>query len=286
MSKELVTVFGTDDFNAIAAETGAFVGGNTYLPQLKINAEVVDDDGNQIPFGTYKITQEGVTVYGKLPVLFRPFMNTFQYLHYDSKARAFVNKTVIVKSFSEQMLDENGGMRCGKINAKELKVLVDKNLISAEELAKQKEIKCVRGLYGLVTMNDAVTADGDKVTIEDLPCVWKMQGTNFNAVDEALKGITKIRHLFFQHWLSLDKLNRKKEGSVTYFEAVVSAILDKEVPFTKDDMETFNDFKELIAKENNAVLAKRRDSLKDNEPFDLEADTLKDLELNDDISDI
>src|SRR5260221_1928176 len=105
------------------------------------------------------ITQEGVTIFGKIPVLFRPFMNTFQYAQYDNTAKSYVNRTVIVKSFNEEMLDEKGGVKCGRIPPKELEILKEKNLISSAEIKTQEQIKCYRSLYGLVTMQDAVTAD-------------------------------------------------------------------------------------------------------------------------------
>lgn len=286
MTTELIETFGTDSYAELAAATGAYTGGSTFLPQLKINVEPVDDSGRSVPFGTYMITQDGVTIYGKVPVLFRPFLNTFQYAQYDNAVKSYVNKTVIVKSFNEEMLDEKGGVKCSRIPPKELEILKTKNLISPAELKTQEQIKCYRSLYGLVTMQDAITADGEPTVVENLPCIWKTTGTNFNAAKEALDSITKIRHICFQHWLALDRLDRKKQGTVTYYEAHTTAILDKDVEFTKEDMAVFKSFKEVIDRENRFIVAKWTAAKRQAEPYDLERDALKDLELNDNVSDL
>jgi hypothetical protein len=282
LSNELIETFGTDNYAELAAATGAFTGGSTLLPQLRINREAETDEGKRVPTGTYMVTQNDVTVYGKVPVLFRVFLNTFQYKQYDDDAKRYPNKTIIVKSFQEEMQDELGGIKCGRIHPKELEVLKAKNLISPAEIKKQEQIKCYRRVYGLVTMQDAVTEDGVATTIENLPCVWEVSGVN--APKDALDSITKLRHIFFQHWLVLDKLDRKKTGSNVYYEAHTTAILDKEVEFTKEDMAVFQSFRETIDRENRAISAKWRESKRSTEPYDLEA--LKELDLNDDVSDI
>jgi hypothetical protein len=285
LSKELVA-FGTDSWEEIAKLTGAYTGStSSFLPNLKVNTEAVTDNDNTVPVGTYMITQDGNRIYSKT-ALFRPFLNTFQYITYDPKIGKYTNKSVIIKNFNEDAIDELGGVRCGKITRKELEVLQAKNLISEEDLKKQSNTSCHRKLYGLVTFEEAVTETGEKTSIENLPVIWDTSRSNFNAAKNALDAITKIKHLYFQHWLQLDKPKREKNGSVVYYLVNAEAILDKEVEFTPEDMTTFKEFQMIIDRENKAVAEKWRNKKAKAEPFNLEADVLSELDLNDDISDI
>lgn len=284
MSQELATL--GNSYEEIAALTGAYVGGTgSYLPNLKINTEAVTDNDNTVPVGTYMITQDGNRVYAKT-ALFRPFLNTYQYQVYDGKLKKYTNKSVIIKNFNEDALDELGGVRCGKIPRKELETLKAKGLISPEDIEKQESIICYRGLYGLVTFEDAITETGEKTSVENLPVLWRTSRSNFNAAQDALNAISKMKHLYFQHWLQLDKPKREKNGSVTYYIINAEPILDTEVEFTKDDMITFKSFQEMIDRENKQVAEKWRAVKRQAEPFNLDRAALADLELNDDISDI
>lgn len=281
MSNELTTVFGTEDWETIAAATGANIGNDGLLPNLKMNRSADDDEGRSVPVGTFCVAQKGTTVYGK-PAQFRIFLNTYQYMVYDAKTNSFPNKSIIIKNFDEQAIDELGGVKCGKIKRKELDELVTKGLVSKQEEEAQKAIKCYRGLYGLVTFENAVTADGEATTLENLPVLWRMGGDNFNAAQDTLKSIDKMRHLYFQHWIALDT-ERKKQGSNVWYFANMKPILSKEVEFTSDDMVTFTMFQDIINKENLGVAAKWRASKKANTADAFVDGTLAELELNDDI---
>lgn len=285
MNTELTT-FGTDNWEDIAALTGAFTGGTaTFLPNLKINTEAVTDNDNAVPVGTYMIVQDGVRIYAKT-ALFRVFLNTYQYMTYDNATGKFTNKSIIIKNFNEDALDELGGVRCGKLPRKELELLQSKGLLSAEDIKKQTNTTCNRGLYGLVTFEEAITETGEKTSIENLPVIWRTSRSNFNAAKNALDAITKMKHLYFQHWLQLDKPKREKNGSVVYYLINVEPILDKEVEFTADNMATFREFQSIIDRENKQIAEKWRQAKKQQEPFNFDTEALKELELNDNISDL
>lgn len=281
---ELVKAFDAS-YEEIAALTGAYTGGSgSFLPNLKINTEAVTDNDNNVPVGTYLITQDGNRVYAKT-ALFRVFMNTYQYMTF--AGGKYTNKSIIIKNFNEDAIDELGGTRCGKIPRKDLEILKSKGLITAEDLKAQENTICYRGLYGLVTFEDAVTETGEKTSIENLPVLWRTSRSNFNAAKNALDAITKMKHLYFQHWMQLDKPKREKNGSVTYYLVNADPILDKEVEFTSDDMASFKMFQEVIDRENKQVAEKWRQTKRHAEPFDLGSrSALSALELNDDISDI
>lgn len=103
----------------LAQEMGAAVannsGGNnaSRLPELKINSQVDDDKGNQLPRGHFFIKGLEQTAYAS-DVIFRPLSHSFQYLHYDPEAKKLASKSLIIAHFGEEPRDTKGTLRCGK----------------------------------------------------------------------------------------------------------------------------------------------------------------------------
>jgi len=274
----------TMSYNEIAQLTGVYVGGSTVLPSLKLNRDAVTENGNKVPQGSYMVTQDGVNVYAKT-ALFRPFINSFQYMQFDNTAGKFSNKSIIVKSFREQAIDELGGVKCGRIDPKEFQIRKERNLVSLEEQDRQKSIKCYRNLYGTVTMEKAVTESGEETSVIDLPVLWRTAGVNFNAANNALKAIEKKKHYIFQHQLLLGEPKREKKGSNVYYVVTAEPILTEEVPFTQDvDAQIFQTFQEIIDRENKYVAEKWRSLTEKNKPFDTSA--MSALELDDPLDDL
>jgi len=116
--------------------------------------------------------------------------------------------------------------------------------------------------------------------------LWRMSGDNFNGPKEALDAITKMRHLCFQHWLKLDKPEKKKQGSNIYYVSVVVPDLANVVEFSTEDMATFGFFQNLITTENKAVAEKWRLSKRIADVAIMDNAVLADLELNDSVDDL
>ena len=257
------------NFDEIAALTGAQVRETIVIPQLRVNREPEDEEGNKLPMGHFTVSQGEMRAFGQT-ALFRPFINSYQYIEYSPEEEKYTNRSIIFKSFNEEAFDEKGGLSCGKVPFKKL------NECSPEEQLRQKNIKCRRHLYGLVTFPDS--------DILEVPVLWRLAGTAFLAPDIALKSITKIKHQFFQHQLDC-KTKREKKGSTTYYSILIDPILKEEVRFTEDNYETFKMFQEAINRENSFILKSWREAnkmqLKGSEP-----DYLKDLELDDPIPEL
>lgn len=286
MSQELVAAFNTDNYEDLAKLTGTYVSTASYIPLLQVNKKAITK-GKQVlvSAGTYQITQDEVSVFAET-ALFRPFINTFQYKQYDATENRFLNKSIIIKNFREDPIDELGGLKCGHISFKEKELLKKAGLFTPEQEARQRSIKCYRTIYGTITMEDAVTETGEKYSLVDLPVMWRTAGTNFNAANNALKAIEKMRHLPFQHNLLLGVPTEAEAGSNTYYLINAEPVLNETIPFTTEDGEVFKMFQETIDRENKYVTEKWRQANGKNEVFDLEADALKELELNDDLSDL
>ncbi len=279
MTNALMTTFKTDNYDDIAALTGAYVPSSTYLPSLTVNKKVIKEGKKVlVDAGTYKITQSDVSVYAET-VLFRPFINTFQYMQYDPDENKFLNKSIIIKNFREQAIDELGGLKCGHVSFKQRETLKNAGLPVPD-----RNTKCYRNIYGLLTMTDAVTETGEETSVTNLPILWRTSGDNYNAANNALKTIETHRHFIFQHNLFLGVPKEATSGSNTYYVMEAKAVMTEELPFTDEDQATFKMFQESIDRENKYVAAKWRDAKKNAEPFDMSV--MKELELSDSLDDL
>ncbi len=225
-------------------------GGNSILlPRLAINRVGEDDDGNKLEVGTYKIydpTSEKI-VYSKKengPVKLRPFIRAYQYMEYNPDENNYSNKSIIFKSWKDEAIDMNGGIKCGKIPFKE------QDSLSKEDQAKQRQIKCYTLVYGLLNMH-AVTGDGTETAIEDLPVLWRATGVNFRPINETITSI-KGQNRLIQNTNLLLATKRKKHGANVYYMTDLN--VDKEnVEFTKKNYEIIEMFNQLITEENTEI---------------------------------
>ena len=249
MSDELAninTMSNADIMKAIGQDDGTRRVG---VPRLTINRNPEDDEGNQLPMGSYAVfnSEIGQIVYGK-PVSFRPFLSTMQYMQYSPEKEEYVNRSIIFKNWKEEAIDIQGGTRCGKIQQRDWEKLG----LTNEELANQRTIKCYRLVFGQVTF-DGHTADKTEVKVKDYPVLWRVTGVQFNPVGNALQVITERKKLMFNCSLNLDS-QKKKNGSNVYYVSSIKVDADASIKFSKEDEITLGKFQTIINEENNDVL--------------------------------
>ena len=223
---------------AIGQDDGSSVGAN--IPRLAINRSPEDDDGNQLPVGhfyTYD-SKTGQNVYSK-PVTLRPFISAMQYMHYDAPKGEYINRSIIFKSWREEAIDILGGTKCGKIPFKE------RANLTPEKLEEQRTIRCYKLVYGLLSFDKGVTAQGESISIENLPVLYRVTGTAFSPVSAALDQLNKRKKLMFNCTFSLNTKRQKKGGNV-YYTPDITVNADANLQLCDDDMETLKVFKESI----------------------------------------
>ena len=249
--EEIMRMTGQDDGSIISS-------GN--LSRLTINRAAEDDDGNQLSAGVYTVYDSGIEakVYSikDKAIQFRPFINAYQYMQYDPDNNSYPCSSVVFKSWKEEPIDTNGGVRCGKVIGK------DKEQLTQAEIDAQRNIKCYRLVYGLLSM-DGTTATGDATTIDAMPVLFRVTGSNFTPIGEALKSLKGRDSLMQNHLLNLTT-KRKKAGSNVYYVSNVS-VDNKEIDFTKKDLEHMDMFSALIEEENSRISDKYQNAHKNKE---------------------
>ena len=231
---------------AIGQDDGSNTGNN--IPRLAINRTPEDDDGNQLPVGHFYTfdSSVGQNIFGK-PVTLRPFISAKQYMHYDADKGEYINRSIIFKSWKEEAIDILGGTKCGKIPFKE------RSSLTPEQLEQQRTIRCYKLVYGLLSIKDGRTAQGNNISVENLPVLYRVTGTAFTPVTSALDLLKKRKKLMFNCTFSLDTKRQKKGGNVFYVPEIgVNA--DANLQLSETDMETLKVFQESIDTENAEVI--------------------------------
>ena len=249
--EEIMRMTGQDDGSIISTGT---------ISRLTINRAAEDDDGNQLSAGVYTVYDSGIEakVYSTkdTAIQFRPFINAYQYMEYDAENNNYPCSSVVFKSWKDEPIDSNGGVRCGKVIGKAKKQL------TPAEIDSQRNIKCYRLVYGLVSMTGA-TATGDATTVDALPVLFRVTGSNFTPIGESLKSLKGRDSLMQNHLLNLTT-KRKKAGSNVYYVSNVS-VDNKEIDFTKKDLEHMDMFSALIEEENSRISDKYQNAHKNKE---------------------
>src|SRR4051812_19191689 len=87
--------------------TGQGQASKPSLPRMRINRDATDEQDNNLPVGTFAVSQGDQQVFAKTAI-FRPFINVFQYSLYDPNLKKTVNRSILFKDWKEEAIDELG----------------------------------------------------------------------------------------------------------------------------------------------------------------------------------
>lgn len=222
------------------------------VPRLGINRNPEDESGNRLPIGNYFVydSSVGENIYGK-PILFRPFHSAMQYMHFDPEQNEYVNRSVIFKSWKDEAIDLQGGVKCGKVLRKEMDDL------TPEQQAVQRQIRCYKLLYGLVTF-EGKKANGETYSIKNFPALWRVTGTGYRPVNEAVEKTKRSKRLMFTLDFTLDS-NKQKKGSNVFYVPTINVNYKSNLPMSDTDKETYSHFQEIIQVENDEIISLWKD---------------------------
>ena len=203
------------NFNDIADVIGQTTmdGPSMAHSTLKINRDHEDDNGRQIPAGSWTTMHGSDDVYSK-DVKLQIFLQRFQYQQYDPDAGETVNKSIMAKNLfpNTEIPDCLGTMRCGSVP------LAKRESLTGADAIRQKQTSCYRMLYGKAFLANTVDADGKDVGDITVPVLWRARGANFMPLSETLDSLSAQKKPFLFYKLSAT-LNKKKKGSNVYYVA-------------------------------------------------------------------
>lgn len=249
-----VAVINEEDKQAMLRDLGLADDKPKYLPQLKINYEDENEADVALTKGLFYVGgTDDEPVYAS-EVNFRPLSMQFQYMDYDKKAKKLRNRTISVGRLMEEPRDMLGTIRCGKPTSKVLKTL------PTDEQEKYESIKCYRHVRGIVSYTGK-TATGETKTIENLPVLLSLKGSNFSPFeDSVVKALPRGRKLY-EYWIHLS--NTKVKGKTTYWVIDYKPDFSTAVDLDTATFETMRVFKSLIDSENAYIEGKYLASFND-----------------------
>tara|TARA_R110000787_G_scaffold579_7_gene2096 strand:+ start:916 stop:1728 length:813 start_codon:yes stop_codon:yes gene_type:complete len=223
-----------------------------YLPQLKINYKDENEADVKLTKGLFYVDgSDDEPVYAE-EVDFRPLSMQFQYMDYDNAVSKMRNRTISVNRLMDETRDMLGTIRCGKPTSKILKTL------PADEQKKYESIKCYRQVRGLVSYTGK-TATGETKTIENLPVLLSLKGSNFSPFEDAVvKALPRGRKLY-EYWIHLS--NTKVKGKTTYWVIDYKPDFSTAVALDAPTFETMRGFKALSDSENAYIEGKYIEAL-------------------------
>ena len=250
-----VAVINEEDKQAMLRDLGLADDKPKYLPQLKINYQTKNEGGVQLTLGDFYVEGSDDEPVYALEVNFRPLSMQFQYMDYDEDTEKMRNRTISVGRLMDETRDMLGTIRCGKPPSKLLKTLPN------DEQKKYKSIKCYRQVRGLVSYTGK-TATGDTKTVENLPVLLSLKGSNFSPFeDDVVKALPRGRKLY-EYWLQLSNTEFKK-GKTLYWVIDYKPDFSTAVDLDTPTFETMRVFKSLIDSENAYIEGKYLASFND-----------------------
>jgi hypothetical protein len=139
-----------------------------------------------------------------------------------------------------------GGTNCGKVPYK------DRESLTPEQQVEQRTIRCYRLVYGLVSFKGKL-ADNSDHKVDNLPALYRVSGTAFLPVSNAIKSLKDSGKLMFKCTLKLDT-ERQKKGGNTYYVPLIQPNSNTNLEFSEKDNETLSIFKQSIDAENQEVI--------------------------------
>lgn len=265
----------------LAAMLGSGGGGEDdgRLPQLRINYQDEDDQERPLKKGLFFVTNQDEAVYAS-KVKIRVLAQFFQYKHWDNKAEKYVNNTILMRNMRQEPIDEKGTVRCGKP-----KTSVIRDMPEDKQEAWWRDVKCYRQLYVLVSYT-GTTADGDEVTVENLPALFSNKGDAYNAFEDQVQSAMPRKRNLYDFWVDVET-EKKKNSSVIYWVPKYSADFSDIVPPSEELIDTMEHIATLIEEENERVRSKHRSAMREANLVDdaIEAVSTNYTTLEDDLED-
>ena len=280
---ELTTISKSEQLEIAAAMGmggGSSSASSDRLPELKINYQEENDQGQTLPRGQFYVRgTEDDPVFAK-SVNFRPLSQLFQWIQYDPEENKVKNKTLMIPMLRQEARDMNGTTRCGKPTSNVLREM------SKEDQKRYSDIKCFRQVRGLVSY-EGKNADGDTVTVENQPVIVMLKGSNFNPFeDEVLKKLPRGRKMH-EYTVKVGATKTKGSGGNIWWVMNFEPDLINALPMDEQIFETVKVMHDMVKNENEKIQASHEKALRNSQLSDDAIDALDNVssDLEDDLAD-
>ena len=262
------------------------------MGQAEVNGRLTNVE--TIQGGTFRLEiLEGDSskfIYSKT-VSIRPFMQRFSYRRYianknpkPNEPKGTFHRTIMADSLSIDLKDNTGGFNCGKPTG----YIEDFKALKPELQDLIRQIKRVRAVFGVVTMQNPVDKNGNEVDEISVPFIWEIDNKDaFKIVGEQFSVFAKHERLPLQHnILFLECVENKLPNGSSYYTPNCKADMSVTHNITNEDNEMFGNFLAWVKNYNDYICGEWEKKAMEKREQDKNVIPEEDMQTVDDFIDI
>jgi len=161
------------------------------------------------------------------------------------------HKTVMADSLNIDLKDNQGTFNCGKPAGyvKDFKSLP----VAQQELLKQ--IKRVRVIFGLITLENTVNERGEAAELQESAFIWEIDNRDaFKIMGAPFAKLAQMKRLPVQHNIMLNTDERKLPNGNSFYLPLPSLDVSTQVALTESDQTMFADFVSWVQNYNEYII--------------------------------
>jgi hypothetical protein len=229
------------------------------MGQAEVNGKMANVE--VIEGGAYRlevVEESGSTYYYSKNVSIRPFMQRFMLRRYIANLNAKVgepkgmfHRTIMSDNLNTDLKDNTGRFNCGKPSG----YIEDFKALAPDMQDLIRQIKRVRVIFGVVTLDEPTNEKGESVALGDVPFIWEIDNKDaFKTLGDQFNEYVKKSRLPIQHLIHLNgtKANQLPNGSSLY-TPIAEVDFGEAFDVTEEDQKLFGDFVDWIKNFNDYI---------------------------------
>ncbi len=229
------------------------------MGQAEVNGKMANVE--VIEGGSYRlevVEESGSTFYYAKNISIRPFMQRFMLRRYianlGAKAgepKGMFHRTIMSDNLNGDLKDNTGRFNCGKPSG----YIEDFKALAPDMQDLIRQIKRVRVIFGIVTLDEPTNEKGEAVALGDVPFIWEIDNKDaFKTLGEQFNSYVKKSRLPIQHLIHLNgtKANELPNGS-HFYTPIAEVDFGESFDVTEADQKLFGDFIEWIKNFNDYI---------------------------------
>ena len=229
------------------------------MGQAEVNGKMANVE--VIEGGAYRlevVEESGSTFYYAKNISIRPFMQRFMLRRYianlGAKAgepKGMFHRTIMSDNLNGDLKDNTGRFNCGKPSG----YIEDFKALAPDMQDLIRQIKRVRVIFGIVTLDEPTNEKGEAVALGDVPFIWEIDNKDaFKTLGEQFTSYVKKSRLPIQHLIHLNgtKANELPNGS-HFYTPIAEVDFGESFDVTEADQKLFGDFIEWIKNFNDYI---------------------------------
>lgn len=229
------------------------------MGQVEVNGKMANVE--VIEGGAYRleiVEENGSTFYYAKNISIRPFMQRFMLRRYianlNAKAgepKGMFHRTIMSDNLNSDLKDNTGRFNCGKPSG----YIEDFKALTSDMQDLIRQIKRVRVIFGIVTLDEPTDEKGQPVVVGDVPFIWEIDNKDaFKTLGEQFNEYVKKSRLPIQHLIHLNgtKANQLPNGS-NFYTPNAEVDFSESFDVTAEDQKLFGDFVDWIKNFNDYI---------------------------------